>query len=243
VLADGYQTGVGLAKWDLHYEAGEPIELVLALRNASDRRLDFLQARIFCEQVFTVLDSSGSPAALTKAGQQEVMVNRFHESDMLRHVSPGDEYTETLCLSDYYDMSAPGEYSIKVSRHAEWPFAGETHAEIAAHDQTLMHQVGPIHVVVGDVSAESIEEAGTLQSSGLQADRKRDTKTLTISRQAAGTGTQGSASPTNGARVTVVCSQMPSGGATHLPRRVVSAITTFFEHTADKGDRWPSRRD
>jgi hypothetical protein len=237
VLEDGYQSGVGFSTCDLRYEAGEPIELVLALRNASDRRLDLTISPEFDHYLFSVLDSSGNPVPLTKAGQQ-VMRNRLRGSCTVRCVSPGGEYTETVRLSDYYDMSAPGGYTIKVSRNAEWPLGG-THAEVAARDQTLSHQVGPIHIDVGDVPSESLEDVGTLQSSGLQVDRKDDTKTLTISRQAAGTETQGSASPTGGARVTVVCPQIPTGGATHLPRRVVSAITTFFEHTADKGDRWP----
>ena len=97
------------------YSLDEKINLIILVKNMAATKTNISTGQPFSSFHFAVLTPGGENASLTTEGEQE-STNLMGGSEFVAIMKPGFEQHEELILNDFYDMTVPGKYTIKVSR-------------------------------------------------------------------------------------------------------------------------------
>lgn len=99
-------------------KSGSVIKARVTLTNTSNDTLGIECISPERDYALTVLNSDGSPAPLTKLGRE--LKEHAGEMDIFRSIlvelKVGETREDVVRISDLYDLRAPGEYTIQVSR-------------------------------------------------------------------------------------------------------------------------------
>ena len=99
---------------------GEDINLIFSLRNMSDRPFQpgWASLRPFesvVEPKLLIRNSKGEPVELTRKGMRKVYETFFGGgSGFFQRLAPGRAWGDCMTVSDYFDLSKPGDYTILV---------------------------------------------------------------------------------------------------------------------------------
>jgi len=94
------------------YETGQRVILDITLDNSGKQPVHLESRGIFKDYSVDVRLPNGKPAPLTFAGQ--VAVAHPVPSPSVNRIEAADSRTDVLVLSDYFDMSVAGEYTVSV---------------------------------------------------------------------------------------------------------------------------------
>ena len=89
--------------------------------------------------LFNVVDQNGNPVSKRHYDHEELAT--WHISN--RSLKPGEAYTSEFDLARLYDLTAPGQYSVTVSR-----YVNETSAWVASNQIFVQLQYDPPEIVV-----------------------------------------------------------------------------------------------
>jgi hypothetical protein len=111
---DGVSAGTGAEK------AGSPVYLLVELRNDSGKTLTSSQWDYEEYYTFDVRDAEGKTApekdALRWLQERLKPGARNSGHGIISRIEPGITWKEQLTISDYFDMSRPGTYTIQLER-------------------------------------------------------------------------------------------------------------------------------
>ena len=100
-------------------KVGEEVRIHVVLTNVSEQTITVLRSpsQEQAEEHYTVrvYDKSGKDATETKYGHAAGSY-RFGGSEIVKPLAPGETMAEDTILSKQFDLTAPGEYQIQVSR-------------------------------------------------------------------------------------------------------------------------------
>jgi hypothetical protein len=96
-------------------QPGEPDTLILYVRNDSKAVVNLVETYPERDYAFDVKDQSGKCVSLTENGEKLVSNTSIYRRGPLK-IQPGKDVYHRVIISQLYDMTAPGEYSVSVSR-------------------------------------------------------------------------------------------------------------------------------
>jgi len=99
-----------------NFAVGEPITLKLVLKNNTDDDLVMTSAGARSDYELVVRNGEGKLAPLTKAGERHQQNRGFRISVGRVILKPGEEREDTISVTELYDLSTPGNYSLFVKR-------------------------------------------------------------------------------------------------------------------------------
>jgi hypothetical protein len=103
---------------DESVKAGAPVRLEVSTTNISQSALTLSKSNPGMEYEFIVLSENGKPvtesAALKRMKDRRRPIVIYRLSNEV--LNSGESTRETVVITDYYDLSQPGEYSIQVER-------------------------------------------------------------------------------------------------------------------------------
>jgi hypothetical protein len=118
-LAQNSAISFKLTALDSSIKSGTKIAIQFTTTNSSNHPVTYHNLSTYCDYTLNVLTASGSPATETEFKKQLhcvasglVIANR----DILVTLEPGESNTERIVLTELYDMSQPGEYSVQAER-------------------------------------------------------------------------------------------------------------------------------
>lgn len=101
-------------------ESGLPIQIHIVLKNTTNREFTVFRSfgGVSGEHYYSisVTGPDGNPAALTEYGAVAIGHPPIAGSKMMKNVAPGEDVDEYMTISRMFDMSAPGTYTVQVSR-------------------------------------------------------------------------------------------------------------------------------
>lgn len=92
------------------------ITLKWSLKNVSGKDIYFRETNIFLDYKISVKNQHNSPVRLTERGQRAAAAAYFSSHKTAVVLRPGEESTNQLDVSDFYDMKASGIYTIVIER-------------------------------------------------------------------------------------------------------------------------------
>jgi hypothetical protein len=102
---------------------GEPVWIHIVLKNITKEMLPVPEIQSPASSLgelnynIEVLDNDGAPVPITKLGREIMGGPRFGSGEyLLKHLEPGDEIGENADLKRVAEISAPGDYSVRVKR-------------------------------------------------------------------------------------------------------------------------------
>ena len=112
---------VSLRKVVFVAQAEEPsaqgdITLKWSLKNVSGKEIYFRDTNIFLDYKISVKNQRNSPVRLTERGERAAAAAYFSSHKTAVVLRPGEESTNQLNVSDFYDMKASGIYTIVIER-------------------------------------------------------------------------------------------------------------------------------
>lgn len=113
-ISEGLQLSVQLEKVILRVR--EPIVLKLLIKNTTKEVLPLVVSSPDMDYQISIRDEKGQNVALTKYGEKLRRNAGDHLARAVIKVSPGQEVSHSLTVSEIYNMTAPGTYSITAKR-------------------------------------------------------------------------------------------------------------------------------
>lgn len=118
-LAQDKAVSLELVDLDSTAKSGEGIPVNLRTTNSSNHSFSYW-LRGFCDYKFKVLTAYGSPAPETEMKKAAHCEDSELAGTSNRNIGimlkPGEYKDDVLILTEFYDMSEPGEYSVQVER-------------------------------------------------------------------------------------------------------------------------------
>lgn len=103
-------------------KSGSELRLHVTLRNTSEARIGFIRSPgLIPEEGFRyeieVRDANGH-AAPPSEHVRELSGKRTVEwsSNLARWLNPGESFVDEVCITEFYDLSRPGKYTVSVAR-------------------------------------------------------------------------------------------------------------------------------
>lgn len=97
------------------YDQQEPIVLSIALKNVSEKILFTVMSSTVSDFELVVAYPDGKPVPLTKRGEELLHGGKTFLFD-LASLKPGDQRRFSLKVTELYDMSSPGKYTVSAKR-------------------------------------------------------------------------------------------------------------------------------
>lgn len=108
---DGVTAGDGVMK------AGSPVFVVVEVKNDSGKTASSSQWDYNEYYTFEVRDATGYPASETESMKRwKDPARRKSGHGLISHYKTGESWHERLIVSEFYDMSRPGAYTIQLER-------------------------------------------------------------------------------------------------------------------------------
>ena len=119
---------VNISTTRAEYTIGEPIKLDIALTNNSDKEIAVAQSNAVGKAELSydidVRDTTGKRAERTHYGKVlrgEDPEASIMDSQRTRHLKPHDVLGDSAMLTTIYDLSAPGQYVVRVTKEKKFP--------------------------------------------------------------------------------------------------------------------------
>jgi hypothetical protein len=101
-------------------KSGSKITIEVTATNESSHEITYHNTSVVCDYSLTVLTSSSAPAPETSFKKQHRCVLgdglRMTGRNIVVTLKPGESNSEQVAVTEQYDMTAPGEYSVQVER-------------------------------------------------------------------------------------------------------------------------------
>lgn len=117
-LADSPTLSLKLTALEPNIKAGGNVIVRVTATNESNQTITYHNTSPFCNYSFKVLTGAGAPAPETNLKKHLICNGPLHITgrDIVITLKPGESDSEDLRLTELYDLSQPGEYSVQVTR-------------------------------------------------------------------------------------------------------------------------------
>lgn len=147
ISSNGANIGAGISRFDFLYKSGEKIDIVLAIHNSSAEPIPIVLTKVDNDYQVIVSDESGNLIPLTDYGK--LRVANVHELNRvtMQNLKSDGIFLDSFPLSEFYDMTKPGLYSISVTRDI-WRFGN------LGNNDKIHHEIRPIWIAIDDGSIQ-----------------------------------------------------------------------------------------
>jgi hypothetical protein len=122
-LAGTGAVSLKLTALDPEVKSGSGVGGQVTIRNQSNHPITYHNTSRYCDYSVTVMTNNGAPAPETsfkKRMDKVIDCNgsglRISGRNILVTLKPGESDSEQILITELYDMSAPGEYTVQVER-------------------------------------------------------------------------------------------------------------------------------